>query len=125
MAVSEARPAARASATERPSALWQQLPPRRWLREIGWRHLVAVSAVLFALFPVIWILSASVNTVDNLAASRLIPRSTTFDSYRELFQNPLTPFGRWLFNSLKISLIAAVLILALSALASYSFSRLR
>jgi arabinogalactan oligomer/maltooligosaccharide transport system permease protein len=101
------------------------MPPRRWLRELGWRYLVAGAAIIFALFPIAWIISASVNPIDNLISARLVPRGVTLDSYQQLFQNPLAPFGRWLSNTLKIAFIGAILIVTLSALASYSFSRLR
>ncbi|MGH8936494.1 MAG: sugar ABC transporter permease [Acidimicrobiia bacterium] len=122
MAVSEpiARPAA-----EQVAVRVRGMPPRRWLREVGWRYLVAGAAVLFALFPIAWILSASINPIDNLTAARLVPPGITLDSYQQLFRNPLAPFGRWLFNTLKIALVGAILIVSLSALASYSFSRLR
>jgi arabinogalactan oligomer/maltooligosaccharide transport system permease protein len=101
------------------------MPPGRWLRELGWRYLVAGAAIIFALFPIAWIISASVNPIDNLISARLVPRGVTLDSYQQLFQNPLAPFGRWLSNTLKIAFIGAILIVTLSALASYSFSRLR
>ena len=69
--------------------------------------------------------AASVNPVDNLAASRLIPEGLTLDNYRGLFDDPLVPFRDWLINSWKISLAGAIGNLALAALAAYSFSRLR
>ncbi len=102
-----------------------RLPFRRWLREIGWRHLVALLGVAFALFPIIWIISASINTVSSLNASTLIPESTTWENYRGLFNDPVNPFHRWLWNSFRIALIVSFLQLAMSAAAAYSFARLR
>lgn len=95
------------------------------MRGVVTRHLFLVIAVLFALYPLIWIISASVNAVDNLAGSRLIPAQVTTENYTELFTNPLTPFGRWLANSWKVGLIAASGNLILAALAAFAFSRLR
>ncbi|MDH3517625.1 MAG: sugar ABC transporter permease [Acidimicrobiia bacterium] len=97
----------------------------RWMREIGWRHLVLLSAVVFALFPVIWIVSAAFNSIDNLASARLIPASVTWDNFTELFTEPLTPFRTWIWNTWKVAAIAATLNVALAALASFAFSRLR
>jgi ABC-type maltose transport system permease subunit len=37
------------------------------------RLLVAVIAVAFALFPIVWIISASFNPTGSLASQRLIP----------------------------------------------------
>ena len=84
-----------------------------------------IIASFFALYPVVWVLSAAFNPVDNLSAARLIPRSFTFDNFTELFESDLTPFGTWLFNSWRVALIAASLNVILAALASFAFSRLR
>jgi ABC-type maltose transport system permease subunit len=92
---------------------------------VALRHIGLWIGIFFALYPVVWIISASVNPVDNLAASRLIPEGLTLDNYRGLFDDPLVPFRDWLINSWKISLAGAIGNLALAALAAYSFSRLR
>lgn len=103
----------------------RRLPFRRWLRELGWRHLVAVLACAFALWPVIWIVSASINAVDNLTSARLIPQRTTLDNFRGLFGSDLTPFMRWLWNTWKVATTASVLNLFVAAVAAYAFSRMR
>jgi arabinogalactan oligomer / maltooligosaccharide transport system permease protein len=98
----------------------------RWTRELGWRHLLLVAVVLFSLYPVVWIVSASVNPVDSLTGAELIPEGATLDNYREIFSNPdQNPFMTWLLNSWKVSLIGATLSLALAASAAYAFSRFR
>jgi len=102
-----------------------RMSTKRWIREIGWRHVVLIIAAFFALYPVVWVLSAAFNPVDNLSAARLIPRGFTFDNFTELFESDLTPFGTWLFNSWRVALIAASLNVILAALASFAFSRLR
>ena len=96
-----------------------------WFRRRGWRHLVATLAAVFALFPIVWIVSASLNSVDSLGAARLIPRSLTFDNFTELFTSETTPVDRWMFNSFKIALIAAALNVLVAAFAAYAFSRLK
>ncbi len=98
---------------------------RRWIREIGWRHIVLIVAGSFALFPVVWVASAAFNSVDNLSTAALIPKSLTFDNFTELFDSDLTPFGTWLLNSWRVSLIAASLNVIIASFASYAFSRLR
>jgi arabinogalactan oligomer/maltooligosaccharide transport system permease protein len=102
------------------------LPLRRSIREVGWRHLVALIVAFFALYPVVWIISASVNPVDSLSNAKLIPDGATLDSYRTIFSNPpLNPFMTWLWNSWKISILAASFNLLLAAMAAYAFSRFR
>jgi arabinogalactan oligomer/maltooligosaccharide transport system permease protein len=97
----------------------------RWLRELGWRHMVAWIAILFAMYPVAWIVSASFNRIQTLVAARLIPRQVTLDNFAALFDSATTPFGRWMVNSYKVALTAALLNVLLAALASYAFSRMR
>lgn len=122
MAASETSPRTRTPTEPAPRVRYS---PRRWLREIGWRHLVLILAVLFALFPVAWVVSSAFNSVDTLATSRLIPPRVTLDNFTELFTNPLAPFARWIFNTWRIALIAASLNLMTAAFAAYAFSRLR
>jgi len=109
-----------------PKPVYAKMPPRVWIREIGWRHLIAIIAVLFAIYPVMYIISSSLSGQDNLAAATFIP--TTFDtsSYQQFFDNPpLTPFVTWLRNSWVVSLAAASLNVFLASMAAYAFSRFR
>ena len=96
-----------------------------WFRDVGWRHLVALLAVAFALFPVVWVVSASFNPTGSLAGQRLIPENPTLDNYRILLDDPSYPFARWFVNTMVIGGIVAVTTVGLSAMAAFSFSRLR
>ncbi len=89
------------------------------------RYLVAAVLIVFSLFPVLWILSASLNPSNTLATATLIPENIGFDNYRELFNNPQRPFGLWLWNSVKISSITTILSVSVTTLAAYAFSRFR
>ncbi|MEX0698251.1 MAG: sugar ABC transporter permease [Acidimicrobiia bacterium] len=111
--------------SERVAMATNRLSFGRWLRELGWRHLVAWIAILFAMYPVAWIVSASFNRVQSLVAARLIPRQVTTDNFTTLFTNPTTPFGTWIVNSYKVALVAATFNVLLAALASFAFSRMR
>lgn len=123
----------------------RHMSPRRYVREIGWRHVVALLALVFALFPIAWVISSSINSVNTLTGTSFIPKSTTFGNYTALFQGcrwdagippfscelttvkgqVVPPIPTFLWNSVKIATIAATVQLALSALAAYSFARLR
>ncbi|HEX9993930.1 MAG TPA: sugar ABC transporter permease [Acidimicrobiales bacterium] len=96
----------------------------RWARRVGWRHLVALAAVAFALFPIVWIVSASVNPTGSLTSQRLVPDHPTLDNYRRLFDGSI-PYGKWFVNSMVIAGGSAVGITVLSASAAYAFSRMR
>lgn len=89
------------------------------------RWIIAIVLIFFATFPVLFTLSASFNPSDSLATQTLFPRNASFDNYRELVNDPVFPYWRWYFNSLKISLISTILSVSITTLAAYAFSRLR
>lgn len=99
-------------------------PLLHWLRSTGWRHLVAWIALGFALFPVVWVISASFNPLQTLTSQQLIPSTFTFDNYTELLFGDV-PYVDWYVNTLSIAGGASLLITFLSALAAYAFSRMR
>lgn len=93
--------------------------------DIGLKVLVASAAVVYALFPVAWIVSAALGPSNSLVNQELIPRGATLDNFLRLVNDPQHPFLLWIWNSIKISGISAILIVSLTALAAYSFSRFR
>jgi arabinogalactan oligomer / maltooligosaccharide transport system permease protein len=95
----------------------------RWLKELGWRYVVAIVAVAFALMPAYFVVLASVSPTATLQGSQLVPREVTWANYTRLFE--VTPYWTWLGNSLKIAGGAAIANMMLSAMAAYAFSRLR
>ncbi len=109
--------------------------PARRQREIGLRTrgrisltvklAIAIVTIVIALFPVVFIISASLNPVNSLVGQGLIPTRITFDNFERLFTNPLIPFPRWIFNSVVVAGSSAVITVSLTALAAYSFSRFR
>jgi arabinogalactan oligomer / maltooligosaccharide transport system permease protein len=102
-------------------------------KDTWWRHLVGIAALLFALFPVVYIISASFNATPTLTGSRLIPRHVTLDNFRQLFSTEVSGssnyaaahYLRWLVNSIIVAGSAALLSVLLSAFAAYAFSRFR
>ena len=68
-----------------------------WFQRVGWRHLVGIVAVFFAVFPILFIISAALNPLGTLASSTLIPKGASFDNFTELFSTQ--PYWRWLGNS--------------------------
>lgn len=96
-----------------------------WFRDTGWRHIVAVVAVVFAMFPAVWVLSAAFGD-GNLSTQTLIPRQPTLDNFRALMTDPgHPPFWRWFTNSMLVGTVTAVATVFLCALAAFAFSRLR
>jgi arabinogalactan oligomer/maltooligosaccharide transport system permease protein len=111
---------------EKKPVVHQRLPFRRWIREVGWRYLVAILVAAFVLFPIVWTVSASINPIDTLSGAQLIPDGATLDNYQEILENPSqSPFMTWLFSSWWISIVVSAINVMLAAMAAYAFSRFR
>jgi arabinogalactan oligomer / maltooligosaccharide transport system permease protein len=87
--------------------------------------LLAVVLITFAVFPALWIISASLDPVSRLGSQQFIPRNASFVHYDFLLTSTLHPFPRWMMNSLKISSISTVLAVTVTMFSAYSFSRFR
>lgn len=101
----------------------------RWLGGNGLRHFVTWLALAFALFPIVWIFSASINPTGSLLQQQLIPDEITWKNYEIFFtgegEDFTAPFLLWLWNSTKLAVLTGVLGTLMCALAAYSFSRFR
>lgn len=100
-----------------------KMPFGRWFREIGWRHVVGVLAVLWALFPVSYLVSASLNPLGNVVTSTLVPQTFSTSNFTKLLDEQ--PFGTWARNSIIVCVCVVFVQLLFSALAAFAFSRFR
>ncbi len=92
---------------------------------IGIRLIIAVVLIIFAVFPVIWVISASFNPIATLANQKLIPDNAGLGNYRSLLTSEVFPYWRWFRNSIKISSISTILSVSITTVAAYAFSRFR
>jgi multiple sugar transport system permease protein len=85
-----------------------------------------VAVLIFALVPVLWIMSVSLKTPETVGDGRVIPADWTFDNYTSLFDGGIdnSPFLKPLINSIAIGLISTVLAIVLAAFAAYAIARL-
>jgi multiple sugar transport system permease protein len=86
--------------------------------------LVIALAVLF-MFPYFWTISSSLKAMDDLYTypPSLIPKVPQPLNYVYVFE--LHPFGRWLWNSLVITLLSTIGTVGSATVVAYSFARLR
>ena len=87
------------------------------------RILLAIVMLIFALFPVVWIFSASLNPTGSLVGQPLIPPNPTLANYQKLFNDPVNPYPRWYVNSLFVASIVTIFATMITTLAAYAFSR--
>lgn len=97
----------------------------RWWREVGWRHVVGALAIIYALVPVLYIISASLNPIGSVSSTSIIPSTVSFVNYESLFNNPSRPFPRWFGNTLIVAVVVVLAQIFASAMAAYAFSRFR
>ncbi len=95
-----------------------------WFRDVGWRHLAAVTAVLYAIFPLIYVLSASLSATGRLGDNRLF-RTLSLANYQELLASGNYPYLAWFTNTLIIGLTTSMITVFMGSAAAYAFSRFR
>jgi len=95
---------------------------RRWLTEVGWKYPLAVLIIFYAAFPIVYTLSAALNSRGSLSAATRLFSDLTFANFAALAD---TRFWVWMGNSLVISVVTAVGSVLMGAAAAYAFSRFR
>lgn len=96
----------------------------RWLNYLG-RLLIVILALMFAFFPILWIASASFDQTGTLNTQRLIPRNSGIENYDTLLASDIHPYAKWMWNSIKVASVTAILSVVISAMGAYAFSRFR
>ncbi len=92
---------------------------------IAVRLFIALILIIFSIFPILWMVSASLNPTGSLATQKLIPDQIGLGNYRTLLTSGEFPFWLWFGNSLKVATITSILSLAITTVAAYAFSRFR
>ncbi|CAM3811740.1 sugar ABC transporter permease [Isoptericola cucumis] len=105
-----------------PQQLRHRMPAGRWARELGWRHLVGVVAILFAVFPIVYVVSASLSSTGTLTGSNELFADVSGANYAAL---GATRFWTWMGNTLVIGVATALGTVLMGAAAAYAFSRFR
>ena len=87
----------------------------------GWAVINTV-VIVYALLPVLWILSLSLKPTQEVKDGKLIPSSITFDNYKGIFKGDV--FTSALVNSLGIGLITTAIAVVIGGMAAYAVARL-
>jgi multiple sugar transport system permease protein len=87
-------------------------------------YLVFAAALVFFGGPLLWVLSLSIRTQQEvfITSLRVIPESPTLENYVEVLYS--AQFSVFLINSLKLSVAGSVGAILVAAPAAYAFSRL-
>jgi arabinogalactan oligomer/maltooligosaccharide transport system permease protein len=93
--------------------------------KLALRHVFVLAVCAFALFPILFVVSAAINPLGTLASTDLLPTGAGPGNFGDLFTSDTYPFARWFLNSVVIALGSSFGSLLLSMLAAYAFSRMR
>ena len=92
---------------------------------VWWRHALGILALIWALFPIMFIYSAATNPSGTLNTASLFPSGFSTANFQALFNDESRPFWTWYKNSLIVSTIGALGAVFVGACAAFAFSRLR
>ncbi|HLS72534.1 MAG TPA: ABC transporter permease subunit [Actinomycetaceae bacterium] len=95
---------------------------RRWWSDLGWRYIVGVLAIVYAVWPILYIISASLSERGTLTGSNQLFGEVSANNYASLAD---TYFWTWLANSVVIATVTAAGTVLMGAAAAYAFSRFR
>jgi multiple sugar transport system permease protein len=91
-------------------------------REKGLWSIAILLVLLYALFPVLWIISLSLKAPADIADKKFIPQEISFDNYEAVFNEAI--FTDALINSIGIALIATLISIVLASMAAYALTRM-
>lgn len=95
---------------------------RRWWAEVGWKYPLALLIIFFSIFPLLYVLSASLKPGGSLAGSSDLFRAIDPANYVALGN---TQFWTWVLNTLLVGGVTAIGAVLMGAAAAYAFSRFR
>jgi multiple sugar transport system permease protein len=89
---------------------------------VGYIGLLVAFTILFV-FPFLWLISASLKPGAEVFTNNLIPNPVVWGNYTELFDR--MPVLSWTWNSVIVSILAAVTVTISSALVAFAFAYFR
>jgi multiple sugar transport system permease protein len=90
-------------------------------RHVGWGA-ASILVIVYALIPVVWIISLSLKKSSDLQDGKFLPSSITWDNYSKIFDE--NQFTAALRNSIGIALISTAIAIALATTTAYAIARL-
>ena len=103
----------------------QSFNPFRWFLRTGWRHMLGLVVCIYAIFPILYILSTSLYPNNDINDTTVLFAEISPANYFELFNQDTRPFARWYLNTVYIGIFTSIGSVFLSALSAFAFSRLR
>jgi multiple sugar transport system permease protein len=107
-----------------PAEAAQQPGPRpKWTIGRVLITLVLVGFALLFLYPLVWLIAASLKPASQVFDNALIPHTWRWDNYAKVWDE--LPLLHWVFNSVAIAVIAAGAVAVSSSLVAFGFAYFR
>ncbi len=65
----------------------------KWFSRVGWRHGVALLALVFSLFPIVFVVSAALNPLGTLSSTSAVPTGASFGNFGNCWPTRTSPGG--------------------------------
>jgi arabinogalactan oligomer / maltooligosaccharide transport system permease protein len=91
-------------------------------------QIIAAAVLISVLFPVLWVISISLDPTNNVRPTSLLPSGASLNAYISVFQKPTenpVSFLELLRNSTLLSVSVSILSVLFGTSAAYAFSRFR
>ncbi len=89
------------------------------------RWIFLLSALVFAMLPLLWVTSTAFSSAASIVTGSLLPRSPTLANFSHVIRQESNPFLLWTWNSIRIATATSLLSVLITALSAYGFSRFR
>jgi ABC-type glycerol-3-phosphate transport system permease component len=89
----------------------------------GYIHIIVTAIALLFSIPFVWMILASLKTNVEVSQQTWIPAKFQWDNYREVFR--ILPYAKFYWNSIFVACWVTFLQVFTSALAAFSFARLK
>ncbi|MDT0167364.1 carbohydrate ABC transporter permease [Actinotalea sp. AC32] len=103
------------------------LPPERRKARFTLKRVLVVTVLVLLtvvfIYPFVWLVSASFKPRGEVFDNKLVPETFTLDNYVQVWQE--APMALWLFNTVLVTVLAAVTVTLSSALVAWGFSYFR
>ncbi|ASR02642.1 carbohydrate ABC transporter permease [Gordonia rubripertincta] len=88
----------------------------------AWWSIANILVILYALIPLLWIISLSFKPASSVTDGKFIPSEFTLDNYKSIFET--SAFTSALINSIGVGLITTLIAVILGTMAAYAVARL-
>jgi ABC-type glycerol-3-phosphate transport system permease component len=86
-------------------------------------HLALTFIAFLLMLPFVWMVLTSLKTLGEVGLTNWLPATFQWHNYKDVFS--VIPFGKFYFNSLLVAAWVTLLQVLTSAMAAYSFARLK